>query len=126
MPIDWPRLQGDAVSYQRVLATGGAGLIGPRLAETMLAHGAKVIVLGNLSGEQRENGPTATEFIEKSILPTELVKRCAEGAQIVSHEAALGSVPAIMEAGFRDVRFRKVGRLPALTQSMCAVARKLR
>jgi 2-polyprenyl-6-hydroxyphenyl methylase/3-demethylubiquinone-9 3-methyltransferase len=30
------------------------------------------------------------------------------------------------EAGFRDIRFRRVGRVPALAKSMIAVARKPR
>ncbi len=29
------------------------------------------------------------------------------------------------EAGFRDIRFKRVGRIPALAKSMVAIARKL-
>src|SRR5688572_8085752 len=90
---DWRQLHGDAFTGQRVLVTGGAGVIGSHLALASL--GADVVVLDDLSGGSAENltdlGVTA--FVRGSILDAPLLDRCTKGCHYVFHQAALGSVP---------------------------------
>jgi UDP-glucose 4-epimerase len=96
---DWRRLHGNAFQGQRVLITGGAGFIGSHLAEALVALGAQVVVIDDLSGGSRENleaFPTV-EFVQGSILDADAVARCTTGCRFVFHQAALGSVPRSVE-----------------------------
>jgi len=57
------------------LVTGGAGFIGSHVADHLLRHGHKVIVLDDLSGGFEDNVPSGATFVRGSILDTELVDR---------------------------------------------------
>jgi nucleoside-diphosphate-sugar epimerase len=91
----WRSLHGDAFRGSKALVTGGAGFIGSHLSEALVALGASVVVLDDLSGGDRGNltsfGPV--EFVEGTILDREVVARCTRGCHYVFHQAALGSVP---------------------------------
>lgn len=83
-----------------ILITGGAGFIGSNLAEALLADErvAKVRVLDNLSNGFRRNieefmGRNDFEFIEGDIRDYDTCVKACEGMDLVSHQAALGSVP---------------------------------
>ena len=75
------------------LVTGAAGFIGSHLAENLLKLGQKVIGLDNFATGKRENLPEGIRFIEGDIRSLEACRRACEGAQVVLHQAALGSVP---------------------------------
>lgn len=84
----------------RILVTGGAGFIGSNLVEQLLADSrvTGVRVLDNLATGSRENISTFTshprfEFIEGDIRNYEQCLLACEGMDLVSHQAALGSVP---------------------------------
>jgi UDP-N-acetylglucosamine/UDP-N-acetylgalactosamine 4-epimerase len=82
----------------RVLVTGGAGFIGSNLIESLLASGNKVTCLDNFSTGKRENLTAFTDnpdftLIEGDIRDTVDCRRALRDAEIVFHEAALGSVP---------------------------------
>ena len=82
----------------RVLVTGGAGFIGSNLAEAFLQKGCRVRVLDNFSTGKRENiapflGDPAFELIEGDIRDYDTCARACEGVELVSHQAAWGSVP---------------------------------
>jgi len=85
---------------QHILVTGGAGFIGSNLVSALLADTrvAKVRVLDNLATgflkniESFENNPKF-EFLEGDIRDFEVCKKACEGMHLVSHQAALGSVP---------------------------------
>lgn len=96
---DWPSLHGDFFSGSRVLVTGGAGFIGSHLAEALVKLGAKVVVVDDLSGGDRNNlaGFGPVEFVHGSILDQPLLNRLTAGCGFVFHLAALGSVPASVE-----------------------------
>ncbi|MBS1370671.1 MAG: SDR family oxidoreductase [Lentisphaeria bacterium] len=88
-----------AMHGKTALVTGGAGFIGSNLVKALLGNGAaRVTVLDNFSTGRREN---LTEFsadprfrlIEGDIREFACCREAAAGAQIVFHEAALGSVP---------------------------------
>jgi nucleoside-diphosphate-sugar epimerase len=96
---NWENLHGSHFDGARVLITGGAGFIGSHLAEALSGLGASVIVLDDLCGGSVTNliGFGPVEFVEGSILDSELVAKCARECRYVFHQAALGSVPRSVE-----------------------------
>lgn len=89
----------DSIKDAQVLVTGGAGFIGSNIVEYLLTFGAKKVrVLDNLSNgflhnfEKFKNN-SAFEFIEGDITNPEDCERACEGITLVTHQAALGSVP---------------------------------
>ena len=96
---DWKSLHGQHFQGVRCLVTGGAGFIGSHIAEALVAVGASVIVLDDLSGGSRENIahlPTV-ELVEGTLLDKSVLGQYVRGAKYVFHEAALGSVPRSVE-----------------------------
>ncbi|HET9226476.1 MAG TPA: SDR family oxidoreductase [Thermoanaerobaculia bacterium] len=85
-----PDFQGVAV-----LVTGGAGFIGSHLVDALVARGARVRVLDDLSTGRKENLPDV-ELIEGDIRDAALCRAACEGVKYVFHQAALGSVPRSM------------------------------
>jgi UDP-N-acetylglucosamine 4-epimerase len=105
--------------YERVLAsllgarrrwvvTGGAGFIGSHLVQLLVEHQQEVVVLDNYSTGHRENiedvrscvGPGPSNLltvIEGDIRNSEDCLRAVGGAEIILHQAALGSVPRSVE-----------------------------
>lgn len=78
------------------VVTGGAGFIGSHLVDALLARGATVRVIDNLSTGKRENIAHVLdkiEFTEGSILDSETLARVMQGADYVFHQAAVPSVP---------------------------------
>lgn len=86
------------------LVTGSAGFIGSHLLETLLASGQRVTSLDNFSTGYRANlddvmrrvGPDAWarhRFIEGDIRDLATCREACKGAELVLHQAALGSVP---------------------------------
>ncbi len=87
------------ITQKNILVTGGAGFIGSNLVEYLLLNGAKKVrVLDNLSNGFHRNienflSNPAFEFIEGDITDKETCARACDGINLVSHQAALGSVP---------------------------------
>jgi UDP-N-acetylglucosamine/UDP-N-acetylgalactosamine 4-epimerase len=88
---------------RRWLVTGCAGFIGSHLIETLLRAGQEVVGLDNFATGHQRNldevrsavGPAwqSMRFIEGDIADEATCRASCEGAQVVLHEAALGSVP---------------------------------
>jgi UDP-N-acetylglucosamine/UDP-N-acetylgalactosamine 4-epimerase len=90
------------------LVTGVAGFIGSNLLESLLMLGQRVVGLDNFATGHRENleqvrdavGPRAWKrfrFIKGDIRSLSTCKRVCKGAEVVLHQAALGSVPRSIE-----------------------------
>jgi UDP-N-acetylglucosamine/UDP-N-acetylgalactosamine 4-epimerase len=84
----------------KVLVTGGAGFIGSNLVEALLQLEAVslVRVLDNLSTGHISNiepflAHPKFEFLQGDIRDFEVCTKACEGMTLVSHQAALGSVP---------------------------------
>jgi nucleoside-diphosphate-sugar epimerase len=99
MITDWRQLHADFFSRQRALVTGGAGFIGSHLAGALAMLGASVVVLDDLSAGSRENVQVAgeVEFMQGSILDTDVLRRCTNGCRFVFHQAAQVAVPRSLE-----------------------------
>lgn len=86
-----------------ILVTGGAGYIGSVAAEHLLAAGAKVVVLDNLSQGHRSAVPAGAEFtlgdVGDKALVTEVLRKFR--IEAVMHFASRSLVGQSMEAPFR-------------------------
>lgn len=88
------------MSNKRILVTGGAGFIGSNLVEALLNEESVelVRVLDNLATGSLQNleefrGNNKFQFLEGDIRDANLCLEACEGIDLVSHQAALGSVP---------------------------------
>jgi UDP-N-acetylglucosamine/UDP-N-acetylgalactosamine 4-epimerase len=89
---------------RRWLLTGSAGFIGSNLLEVLLRNGQQVVSLDNFATGHRRNLDQVREvvgdrawvnhrFIEADIADPQACQQASEGAELVLHQAALGSVP---------------------------------
>lgn len=79
----------------RALVTGGAGFIGSHLTDALVRQGADVRVLDDLSTGHTANlaeSPDAALTVG-SVTDFEMVRRLAEGCDVIFHQAAIASVP---------------------------------
>jgi len=84
----------------RVLLTGGAGFIGSNLAEALLKDPRVELVrvldnllTGNFSNIIEFTDHPKFEFVLGDIRDYKVCQQACEGINIISHQAALGSVP---------------------------------
>ena len=91
------------------LVTGGAGFIGSHLCERLVTMGHKISVLDDLSTGSLENishllGESNFEFIEGSILDTQLVEKLMFGTNQCFHLGAGLGVQRILEHPYETLR----------------------
>ncbi len=94
-----PRIAG-----QPVCVTGGAGFIGGHLVDTLISLGARVTVIDDLSNSMpahiaglMDMSPDQIRFLQGSILDPSALAEAVDGASVVFHLAAVGSVPLSIE-----------------------------
>jgi UDP-N-acetylglucosamine 4-epimerase len=103
-----------------VLVTGGAGFIGSNIVEYLLKYGVgKVRVLDNLSNGNYKNiskyeGDPRFEFIEGDIANIGTCLQACKGMDIITHQAALGSVPRSIKDPARSNQANVTGFLNVL------------
>jgi UDP-glucose 4-epimerase len=103
-----------------VLVTGGAGFIGSHLADRLVASGARVTILDDLSDGREENlagTASAARLVRGSVCDDAAVEAATEGAEIVFHLAAMGSVPRSLEMPARYEEVNVNGTLRVLEAS---------
>ena len=81
----------------RILVTGGAGFIGSNLCEFWINEGHHVVCLDNFSTGRRENiasllSHPSFSLIEGDIRDTSICRHAVREVDVISHQAALGSV----------------------------------
>jgi nucleoside-diphosphate-sugar epimerase len=82
------------------LVTGGAGFIGSHIASELVANGARVRVIDDLSTGYSENLAEIggdIDFVQASVADETALKRALEDVELVFHEAAIPSVPRSVE-----------------------------
>ena len=82
----------------RFLVTGGCGFIGSHLVDRLLAEGAQVVVLDDLSTGRRENLAPGAELIIGDIRDRKAVRDAMTGVDGCFHLAAIASVEKAREA----------------------------
>jgi UDP-glucose 4-epimerase len=76
---------------RKVTVTGGAGFVGSNLVATLLAHGARVLVIDDFFTGSLDNLPAPSrelEIVEGSVTDEDVARRACAGADIVVHAAA--------------------------------------
>jgi UDP-N-acetylglucosamine 4-epimerase len=121
---------------RRWVVTGGAGFIGSHLVEALLRHGQEVVVLDDFSTGSRANlesvrsqvgaGPAGRlEVREGDVRSPEACQAALRGAQVVLHQAALGSVPRSIENPVRSHDVNVNGFLAVLQAARAAGVRRV-
>jgi len=99
------------------LVTGGAGFIGSHLVEALLAAGAGVSVLDDLSTGKRENLPQGASLREGCITDEAAVAVAMQGCDGVFHLAAIASVTQTMQHWAATHRINQSGAVQVFEQA---------
>ena len=110
-----------------ILVTGGAGFIGSHSVEAMLAQGARVRVLDDLSSGSRANLPqhAALEFIESDIRDAATVRAAMQDITHVLHLAAQVSVPESVKAPLHSHSINIAGFLNVMDAARLAGVQRM-
>jgi nucleoside-diphosphate-sugar epimerase len=112
----------------RFLVTGGAGFIGSNITEALVRRGDTVVVLDNFSTGKRENLDGVRDritVIEGTITDLPTVRRAAEGADFVLHQAALASVQRSVDDPLTSNEVNVRGTLNVLVAARDAGVKRL-
>lgn len=126
--MNWKALHHDYFVGRRVLVTGAAGFIGSHLVESLVALGAKVRAMDDLSRGDWANiagFDSSVEKITASILDSEAIARACEGCGYVFHQAAFGSVPASVEQPMLYQEVNVIGTMKLLQAATHARVRRV-
>lgn len=110
----------DKIKGKKVLVTGGAGFIGSHIVQRLVSLGAQVVVLDNLVTGKRENIEAYLDkinFIERDLTDEAALDLALEGVDLISHQAALRSVPKSVERPFDYHQVNVTGTLRLLIQA---------
>jgi UDP-glucose 4-epimerase len=108
----------------KCLITGGAGFIGSHLAQTLVARGAEVVILDDLSTGRAENvasllGHPRATLVHGSVLDEYLVDCHAAGCAHIYHLAAAVGVKLVFDHPVRTIETNVHG-----TETVLRAARK--
>ena len=127
---------GNALAARRLtwVVTGSAGFIGSHLLETLLRHSQRVVSVDNFSTGKPDNllqvaasvGKEAWQrhrFIEGDIADPDTCRAACRDANVVLHQAALGSVPRSIDDPIATHRANVTGFVNMLDAARAAKAR---
>jgi nucleoside-diphosphate-sugar epimerase len=107
--------------HRGVCVTGGAGFIGGHLIDVLMAVGAKVTVIDDLSNSSLDHlsslmelEPDRLRFVHGSILDDESLADAIKGCKTIFHLGALGSVPRSVEQPQRTWSVNATGTVRVL------------
>jgi UDP-glucose 4-epimerase len=89
-----------AFEGRTLCVTGGAGFIGSHLADALVQCGARVRIVDDFSNGRESNlqgAASAAEVFRGSICDDSILDAAFAGADVVFHQAAMGSVPRSIE-----------------------------
>jgi nucleoside-diphosphate-sugar epimerase len=109
----------------RAVVTGGAGFIGSSLAEFLLLRGGSVLVFDSLVAGRRDRIPHGAEVVVGDIRDEAALRSAFRGADVVFHQAALGSVPRSVEAPGLSHEVNAGGTLSVLQAALGADVRRV-
>lgn len=114
----------DLVGPLRVLITGGAGFIGSHLAEYLLAHGAEVTAVDDLSTGRFENIRHLVErpefqFVCETVTNENVMSRLIGDCDMIYHLAAAVGVDLIMKSPVQTIETNVLG-----TEAVLRLARR--
>ena len=92
-----------SLEAKTVVVTGGAGFIGSHVVDALVARGARVRVIDDLSSGFRQFLNPAADLCEASLLETDRIAAVFAGAQQVFHFAANADVRRGLEQPRRDL-----------------------
>jgi UDP-glucose 4-epimerase len=99
----------------RALVTGGAGFIGSTLVDALLAAGAQVSVIDDLSRGRRDQVPAGADFHQLDVVDDRLNALVASiNPEIVFHEAAQIDVRRSVAEPVLDTRINVLGTVNVL------------
>ena len=84
------------------MVTGGAGFIGSHLVRRLVADGAEVTVIDDLSTGRRENLDGAAVNVAQRDLARDVVTDLLDGVDVIFHLAAVPSVPRSVREPLRS------------------------
>lgn len=123
---------GGALRDAQVCVTGGAGFIGGHLCDALVALGARVTILDDLSNSDTRHvgalinrAPEHVRFIQGSILDPNALGEAMDGVSRVFHLAALGSVPKSVEQPERTWLVNATGTMRVLKAAQQAGASRV-
>jgi UDP-glucose 4-epimerase len=91
------------------LVTGGAGFIGSHLCRLLMARGARVTVLDNLTVGRRETVPDGARFVHGDVRDEAAVRNALDGVDCVFHLAARVTVRGSFEHFHEDLDTNVMG-----------------
>lgn len=117
---------------KNVCVTGGAGFIGGHLIDALLSLGSSISVIDDLSNSTLEHlsslielDPERVRFVHGSILDDDALRDATDGADVVMHLAAIGSVPRSIEQPQRTWSVNATGTLRVLEAARAVKAQRV-
>jgi UDP-glucose 4-epimerase len=104
----------------RALVTGGAGFIGSHLVDALVAEGADVVVVDDLSSGRAANVASRAELVEADITDRPAMARLLRGCDLVFHQAARRSVQQSVDRPIDTDRANVGGTLGLLDACLAA------
>lgn len=115
-----------------VCVTGGAGFIGGHLVDSLCSLGASITVIDDLSNSAVDHlsdlialEPQRLRFVHASILDEQALHDAVDGARVVFHLGALGSVPFSVQHPARAWSVNATGTLRVLEAARGAGCKRI-